>query len=78
MTTHLYAADYAAMTQLIADAIRTSVQQDEIVRIHGGMHTDSIAESLSAECEDEVQAVEIEYYGSDLDGQEWRVHLVRV
>ena len=62
--------------QRIAEAIRQSVQQTEIV--HLGRLTVEERGELSALAEDWIDGIiETEYWGTDADGSEWRVHGIR-
>lgn len=55
-----------------AEAIKTSVQQDEITRCE--RTADNLA-ALRDQCENHVEADEHEFWGEDDDGNEWRVHV---
>lgn len=56
------------------DLITRSVSHTDIV--HADWTAD-LAEALSIECEDSVEASDtvVEFWGTDEDGGDWRVHL---
>jgi hypothetical protein len=57
----------------VYDAIDQSVRQNEIVHLD---FSETRAEILSAESEDSTESRSTaEYWGVDLDGNSWRVHL---
>jgi hypothetical protein len=68
-----------ALTQIVAQAIDRSVTHGEIVFISEPL----CLEELLRECEGEVYVANIdeyssnvhEFWGIDLDGEEWRVHV---
>ena len=70
---------YSATTQAVSDAIDQSVAQTEIVTIEAVRSLDAVLEELGRECEGSVEDGEgpYEYWGTDLDGVEWRVHVAR-
>lgn len=73
--------------QIITAAIEQSKGQNEIVRIdaveiaQAGLTVDVVCRELALECEDSTsysiaQGGEAhEYWGSDVDGNDWRVHV---
>lgn len=66
------------MNNVVAKAIRQSVQQNEIVTINfNRVNYDSeIPTDLLVACDDSVENGEVtEYWGTDDDGNEWRVHI---
>lgn len=54
------------------EAIKTSVQQDEITRCE---RTEANLAALREQCEDHVEADEHEFWGVTESGDEWRVHV---
>lgn len=62
------------MNTTASDLIARSVSHTEIV---SAPWTADLADGLLAECEDNIEASETvhEYWGTDADGAEWRVHL---
>jgi hypothetical protein len=68
-----------ATVQDAADAIDMSIHENRIVHLD---YTTALAAELAQECEDSVEVPQgdgdhdwIEYWGRDIDGNEWRVHL---
>lgn len=61
-------------TNTATDLIARSISHTEIVHADW---TPELAEALSIECDDSVDASDTiaEYWGTDEDGEEWRVHL---
>lgn len=74
--------------QTVTNAIRRSVSHNEIVTIEvgpsglvcgSGETGDSVCAELSLESEDSAESREVsEYWGTDVDGNAWRVHVRRV
>ncbi len=80
-----------SVAQLVAESIDRSKSHNEIVTIHesairqlgpaGGPHSfeervEAVKGELFAECEDWVENGEVtEYWGEDVDGNDWRVHV---
>lgn len=65
---------------LVTRAIETSIRETRIVTIprdvRMGDNAQGIAADLAALCDDSVENGDvIEYWGTDDDGDEWRVHL---
>lgn len=73
--------------QIITAAIEQSKGQNEIVRIdaveiaQAGLTMDAVCRELALECEDSTSysiaqgGEAYEYWGSDVDGNDWRVHV---
>lgn len=78
MTT-LNANKYNATAQLVANAIARSLSHNEIVTIEAGSSRGDIESKLREECDDfstaDVVSDTTEFWGSDCDGDEWRVHV---
>lgn len=76
MTT-INANAYPATTQTVADAISRSISHNEIVTIEAGTQRDAIEAELARECEGDTDANHDvhEFWGTDCDGAEWRVHV---
>ena len=66
--------------EIVNRAIDESKSSNEIVRISridAGKSQEAILAALFAECEGDVEANgEHEYWGKDIDGATWRVHVV--
>lgn len=76
MTT-ITAADFASTAQTVQTAIYRSSAHNEIVSIVGGRRYGSICMELADKCEDSVDVGErSEYWGQDVDGNAWRVHVL--
>lgn len=76
--TRINANQYGATTEAVAGAIARSKSHTEIVTIEaGGQALDAIVRELETECEDCVtgNAGVREYWGVDIEGTEWRVHV---
>ena len=59
-----------------AEAIARSISHTEITHVSTAQYSDGMIGELEAECEDWVKGNdEIEYWGTDDDGNEWRVHV---
>lgn len=69
------------MNQTIANAIARSKSHNEIAHIHADVRTGefaSICEELTSECEGSStldSSAPSEFWGTDCDGTEWRVHV---
>ena len=70
--------------QIISNAIDRSISQNEIVTLESdeiaraGNSVEAVCSELFAECEDSTDADTVtEYWGKDIDGNEWRVHVTR-
>src|SRR5690606_22663751 len=62
-----------ATSQIVAAAIARSIAHNEIVHLDD---VGNIRELLFDECEDYVEGDdEVEYWGVNLDGETWRVHV---
>ena len=78
MSTAINANEYSATNQAITDAIDRSVSHSEIVTILAHGHESAVCEDLERECEGSVEADGVsEYWGTDCDGESWRVHVRR-
>jgi hypothetical protein len=63
------------MSNVAEQAIQRSISHTEIVTID---YDAAVAADLAVECDDSVEANEVtEYWGTDADGNEWRVHMRR-
>lgn len=74
------ANEYTANTQLVSDAIDKSKATTSIVTIEANEDRYAgVCDELATECEDSVEATErkTEYWGKDVEGTEWRVHVTR-
>jgi hypothetical protein len=75
MTT-INADHYRATTQAVSAAIDLSIAQTEIVTIEADGSHDAVCAELAQECEGSVEdASPAEYWGTNLDGDDWRVHV---
>lgn len=72
--------------QLVSEAIDRSISHNQIVTIDvgpsglvcagGGVSGDAVREDLAEVCEDcAISKAVCEYWGNDLEGNEWRVHV---
>ncbi len=68
--------------ELVYRAIRESIQETGIVRIEqldmlrAGVSQSAVLRALFGECEGDVEnGSEHEYWGVDVDGNDWRVHV---
>ena len=68
--------------QVVAEAIDRSIARDCIAHIdeidakQAGTTLDAVCDALFSECEDEVETDTVrEFWGKDVDGNEWRVHV---
>jgi hypothetical protein len=71
--------------QIITNAIRESVSTNSIVTIdeidmrRAGVSVDAVRNELRAECEGDVVSRPVhEFWGRNVDGEEWRVHVALV
>ena len=76
---HCYPMPYihpnASTEELVHTAITTSVRESRVYHLH---YTPELAAALARECEGEADYPEArEFWGVDLDGNTWRVHLDR-
>ena len=78
MTSYIFADEYDATVQAVTEAINRSVNHNEIVRITSMHHRDELRTALFDACDGTVDTGnEAEYWGTDDNGDSWRVHLVR-
>lgn len=68
------ANEYSATTQTVAAAIERSISHSEIVTIEAGSQREAIESQLADECEGSTPDAG-EYWGENLDGEKWRVHV---
>jgi len=68
--------------QIVSSAISRSKSHNEVVTItsidmrQARVRAEVVCETLFAECDGDVEANGLhEYWGKDLDGNEWRVHV---
>ena len=65
--------DHGSLAQEIARAIAESIAEDRIIYLD---YSDAARDALSAECEGDAETDDVhEFWGVDVDGNEWRVHL---
>lgn len=72
----LYVTDYYATTQAVSDAIERSKSHNEIVLLQPW--NKAVYDELLAESEGYAEGNEVhEFWGVDLNGDDWRVHLAK-
>jgi hypothetical protein len=70
-----YDSNTGCTEQDVSDAITRSISHNEIVNLG---HTEGRAKFLAEACEGDIEANEAhEYWGTDCDGNSWRVHLYK-
>lgn len=77
MSTILNAHEYGAASQVVAVAIDRSISHDEIVHVDGYRMRDAIIQALHDECENATDDGQggTEFWGTNIDGENWRVHV---
>ena len=73
------ADQYQATRQVLEAAVDKSILRNEIITVEAGRSYDRMVDLLLAECEGDAIADRWrEFWGTDCDGQGWRVHLVKI